>query len=172
MAKKVNVSKINNDNEMIKLIELVIIVSLIVLVFYVITLFVNKKEDSDEQTTTTPAEIQYDNILVGNILSQPNDKYYVLVRLSDDVNTNTYEVYLSNYEYMTDSLRTYYVDLNNPLNSKFLKEESNFKIKNITDISFKETTLLLIENKKIKKTYEGKDEIINILKEITKTDED
>jgi len=57
------------------------------------------------------------------------------------------------------------------LNSKFLKEESNFKIKNITEIAFKESTLLLIENKKISKTYEGNEKIMEILKEITKVEE-
>lgn len=170
MAKKVNVSKINNDNEMLKLLKLVIIVSLIVGLFYVITLFVNKKEEALEETDT-PATIQYDYILVGNILSQPAEKYYVLAKTSNDLNAKIYEAYLSNYKNIKDSLRTYYIDLDNPLNSKFLKDESNFKIKDINEISFKETTLLLIENDKIKKTYEGKENILEILKEITKTEE-
>lgn len=169
MAKKVNISKINNDNEMLKLVKLIIIVSLIVLVFYLITMFVNKKEEKQPETST-PATIQYDYILAGNILSQPNDKYYVLAKTSDDLNTTVYEAYLSNYKNVEKSLRVYYVDLNNPLNSKFLKEESNFKIKDINEMSFKETTLLLIEDAKIKKTYEGKENIVEILKQLTETD--
>lgn len=169
MAKKVKVSKINNDNEMLKLIKLVVIVSLIVAVFYVITMFVNKKEE-EQPEVSTPATIQYDYILAGNILNQPNDKYYVLAKTSDDLNTNVYEAYLTNYKNKKDALRIYYVDLNNPLNSKFLKEESNFKIKTIEEISFKETTLLLIENDKIKKTYEGKESIVEILTQISKAD--
>lgn len=171
MAKKVNVKKINNDNEVLKLLKLVIIVSLIVLIFYIITIFVNKKDETKDETTTTPATIQYDYILVGNILKQPNKSYYVLAKTSDDVNSKVYEAYLSNYKKLEDALRVYYIDLDNPLNSKFLNEESNFKINNVTDISFKETTLLLIENNKIKKTYEGKDNIIKILLELTETDE-
>ena len=173
MAKKVKVSKIKNENEILKLLKLVIIVSLIVAVFYVITLFVNKKEEEKQETTIneTPATIQYDYILVGNILKQSNKKYYVLATTQDDVNARVYEAYLSVYKNQKDSIRTYYIDLDNPLNSKFLKEESNFKFKNVTDISFKETTLLLIENNKIKKTYEGKENIIDVLTELIKTEE-
>lgn len=170
MAKKVKVSKINNDNEMLKLIKLVVIVSLIVCVFYVITLFVNKKEEEKEETKT-PAVIQYDYILVGNILAQPNEDYYVLAKTSEDVNTKVYEAYLSNYKNTNKALRTYYIDLDNPLNSKFLNEESNFKIKDINEISFNQTTLLLIEDNKIKKAYEGKENILQKLKEITKVEE-
>lgn len=170
MAKKVKVSKINDNNEMLKLLKFIVLVSLIVLLFYVVTLFVNN-EEKEQTNTDTPATIQYDYILVGNILTQPNEDYYVLAKTSDDVNSQVYEAYLSNYTYQEDALRVYYVDLDNPLNSKFLKEESNFKFKNITDISFKETTLLLIKDNKIKKTYEGKDNIIEVLEELTKADE-
>jgi len=169
MAKKTKVSKINEGNEILNLIKLTIVVSLIVGIFYVITLFVNKKEEIAEEEKT-PATIQYDNILVGNILTQPNKKYYVLVT-NEDVNKKVYEAYLSNYRNIENSIRVYYSDLENPLNSKFLKEESNFKIKNITEIAFKESTLLLIENKKISKTYEGNEKIMEILKEITKVEE-
>ena len=143
---------------------------MIVLAFYIITIFVNKTDDSKNESNISDTTIQYDYILVGNILTQPNKSYYVLSEISDDANVKIYEAYLSKYKNKDESLRVYYVALDNPLNSKYLKEESNFKLKNITDISFKETTLLLIENNKIKKTYEGKDNIIKILSELTKTD--
>lgn len=168
MAKKVKTAKINEGNEILNLIKLTLVVSLIVGIFYVITLFVNKKEEVKEEPKT-PATIQYDNILVGNILTQPNKKYYVLVT-SEDVNKKVYEAYLSNYKSMEGALRVYYSDLENPLNSKFLKEESKFKIKNITEIAFKESTLLLIENKKISKVYEGNEEIRKVLNDITKVE--
>lgn len=169
MAKKVKISRINDNNEILKLLKFIILVSLIVLAFYVVTLFVNK--DEEQASTETPTTIQYDYILVGNILTQPSEDYYVLAKTSDDINSQVYEAYLSNYTSIKDALRVYYIDLDNPLNSKFLKEESNFKFKNVTDISFKETTLLLIQDNKIKKTYEGKDNIIKVLTELTKTDE-
>lgn len=167
MAKKVKISRINDENEVLKLLKLVLIVSLIAVIFYVITSFVNKKET--KENPEIPTTIQYDYILVGNILTQPNNEYYVLVETSNDDNVKIYEAYLSNYKSMPDSLRAYYVNLNDPFNSKFLKDESNFKIKTINEISFKETTLLLIKDSKIKKTYEGKDNITNKLKELTET---
>lgn len=168
MAKKVNVSRITEENEISKLLKLIVIVSLVVLVFYAITLFVNKPKEDNKINNKT--QIQYDNILVGNILTQPNKKYYVLAKISDDSDIVTYTTYLSQYKNQKDALRVYYTDLNNPLNSKFLKETSNFDINNITNISFKETTLLLIEDEKIAKVYEGNEKIIEILTEITKVD--
>lgn len=167
MAKRVSTSKFDSDYEIGNLIKLVVIVSLIVLVFYLITIFVNKKEDKKEETTKTPETIQYDNILVGNILTQPNTSYYVLAKVSDDVNNKVYDAYISNYKGMTDAIRIYYVLLDNPLNSKYYSDNSNFNINKITDISFKEPTLLLIENKKIKRSYEGNDEILRKLKQIS-----
>ena len=122
MAKKVSVSKIKDENEMFKLLKLVVIVSLIAVVFYIITLFVNK-EKPEEEVAETPVSIQYDNILVGNILNQPTEDYYVLAKTQDDVNAKVYEAYLSKYSEIEDALRVYYTDLDNPLNSKFLKEE-------------------------------------------------
>ena len=44
MAKKIKNSTIKDDNELSKLLKLVVIVSLIVALFYIITIFVNKKE--------------------------------------------------------------------------------------------------------------------------------
>ena len=61
----------NNDNEVSKLIKLVIVVTLIVFVFYGITVLVNKK--IEEEQPERPATIQYDEILIGNSLKHPND---------------------------------------------------------------------------------------------------
>lgn len=163
MANKVKTSNISNDNEMFKLIKLVIVVSLIVLVFYLITMFVNKEKK--EETTKTPESIQYDYILASDILKKEHDKYYILIEKKDDLLVSTYTNYLYNYKSMTDSIATYYVELDSPFNSKYKSEEAD-----INNLKFSETTLLYIEKGKIKKSYIGKEDIIKILEEITKTE--
>ena len=171
MAKKIKTSNIGNENEMLKIFKLVAIVCLVSLVFYLITVFINK-DDKKESDTKTPATIQYDYILVGDILSKENDSYYVLAKMSNDLNTKAYEAYLSNYKSVKDAKRVYYVDLNNPFNEKAISTKSKFNTTDALKVRFNETTLLLIQKGKIIKTYEGKDKITEILQEITKTDKD
>ena len=43
-AKKIESKSISNENEMMRFIKMIIIVTLIVLVFYILTMFINKKE--------------------------------------------------------------------------------------------------------------------------------
>lgn len=169
MAKEKNIKKASyNDNEISKLIKLVVIVTVIFLAFYAITYFVNKKDEPQEETTTST--IQYDEILIGNLLTQPNDEYYVMIYENDDYNKVVYDAYLSLYSQKEDSLRYYTAILNNPFNEIFKSDKSNFIINEITDLKLAGSTLIKISNKKIDKYYEG-DSIIEHLKEITK-DED
>lgn len=156
----------NNENEIGKLIKLVVIVTLIFGLFYLITVLINK-EDKEEESTYTPAQIQYDKILISNILKQNEDKYYVLIYDTDDVNQTTYTAYLINYKYKEDAIRYYTAELNNPLNSKYVSSESNLKVKKIEDFKVKEATLLKVEKGKITKFYEG-EEVLNQLIELTK----
>ena len=199
MAKK-NTTKMKSvsystGDELGKLIKLVIIVTIIVLLFYGITYFVNKEKD----TTDTPVktEIQYDNILIGNILTQPNDEYYVMIYDDNDYNSKVYEMYLSMYEDKEDAIRYYTADLTNPLNSSFLimfsssllelksivvwtivsssllfvSAESNFEIEDISDLKVSTSVLLKIKDKKIESVYVG-DKLKQHLEDISKTEEE
>ena len=97
VTKKVNnkSKKIESGNEIANFIKLIIVVTVFFLAFYLITLLINKEEE--KENIETPATIQYDNILLGNILIQPNDNYYVLVTESDDINLGLYSTYISMY---------------------------------------------------------------------------
>ena len=173
MAKK-NTTKMKSvsystGDELGKLIKLVIIVTIIVLLFYGITYLVNKEKD----TTDTPVktEIQYDNILIGNILTQPNDEYYVMIYDDNDYNSKVYEMYLSMYEDKEDAIRYYTADLTNPLNSSFVSDESNFEIEDISDLKVSTSVLLKIKDKKIESVYVG-DKLKQHLEDISKTEEE
>ena len=170
MAKEKNVKKANyEDNEISKLIKLIVIVTIIFLAFYAITYFVNKKDEPQEETSTST--IQYDEILIGNLLTQPNDEYYVMIYDDNDYNSKVYEMYLSMYEDKEDAIRYYTADLTNPLNSSFVSDESNFEIEDISDLKVSTSVLLKIKDKKIESVYVG-DKLKQHLEDISKTEEE
>lgn len=154
MANKKNNTSMNSD-EVGRLIKMVVIVTIVFLVFYVITLIVTKEKE--EEKTKTPATIQYEEILLGNILKQSDDNYYVLVFDSDD----EYSVY---YETKLDLQETKYytVNIDNPLNNRFISEESNLNITDIKDLKVSQSTLFEIKNGKIVNVYE-KEKIVEYL---------
>lgn len=166
MAKSNNNSFVKSDNELIKLLKIVIIITAIFGAFYLLTIFLNKEEE--KEVIEEKNEIQYDEILIGNILTQPNDEYFVLIYDIEDINFGLYDVYINQYKNIKDSLRFYEAVINNPLNASYIGE-NNFKITNIKDFRVNETTLLQIKNKKIKKYYIG-DNIKKTLSELVKTE--
>lgn len=147
---------INEDNQIGNFIKIIIIVSVIFLGFYGLTLIINKKDKVDE---TPKAEFQNDIILIGNVLNQKPDKYYVLVEKQDDDNNVLYETYLSVYKNSKDANRAYFATLDNPLNSMFISEESNLLVSNIEKLKLKDVTLLMVSKGKITEAYEGKDDV-------------
>ena len=89
--KKTN-ENIVSTNELTNLIKIIVIVCVVLLAFYFITVFVNKKAKTNTNNNEdTVAIIQYDKIMVGEILNRPQTEYYVLVKNSDDINSNLYQ---------------------------------------------------------------------------------
>lgn len=153
--KKYNNASMNSD-EVGRLIKMVVIVTVVFLLFYAVTLIVTKEKK--QEVVKTPATIQYKEILLGNILKQPNDNYYVLVFGDNDA----YSIY---YETKLDGQKTKYykVNIDNPLNNSFVSDESNLNVNNISDLKVSQSTLFEIKNKKIIKAYEGNEKIIEYL---------
>lgn len=168
--KKIKTANYSSGDEFGKLIKLIIIVTVIFVVFYGITFLVNKEKEKEEETSNS-AKIQYDNILIGNILDQPNDEYYVMIYDENDYNTVVYETYLNLYKQKEDSIRYYTADLTNYLNSSFVSDKSNFDIEDIKDLKIKTSTLLKIKKGKIEKHYTG-DSLKEHLQEISKQEEE
>ncbi len=169
-SKKKNIKKVeyNNDTEISKLIKLVVIVTLIAFAFYGITILINKR--TEEETPEESATIQYDEILIGNSLKQPNDEYYVMIYDSEDYDIGLYEVYLQLYSRKEDAIRIYTSQLNNPINQGFKADESNLNIDDISDLKIKSSTLLKVKDGVIEESYED-DKLVEYLEEISKTEE-
>lgn len=179
MAKKVNIKNtkkidsknISNENEMLRFIKMIIIVTLIFLAFYVLTIFINKEDkETDTNNDNTTVSIQYDEILIGNIFNQNTEDYYVLVEDTEDIQVQVYEAYLNIYKQKEEAKRVYTAKMNNMFNSKYIGEESNLS-NSISDFKVSGTTLLEISNGKITNSYETEEKILEILKEISKTEE-
>ena len=162
-SKKIKTANYSNGDEFGKLVKLIIIVTLIFVVFYGITFLVNKEKETDE--TTTSSKIQYDNILIGNLLNQPNDEYYVMIYDEDDYDNMVYETYLNLYTQKEDALRYYTSQLADTLNNSFVSDKDNFDIKDIKDLKIKTSTLIKVKKGKITEHYVG-DEIKEYLQEL------
>lgn len=168
-SKSKNNSVFSSDNEMTKLLLLIVIVAIAFAIFYVITLFVVKKDEKTSEPEVTESTIQYEKILVSSILTQKSDEYYVLVYRSNDQYLDTYKNYLSYYEMAkTDSIPYYYVDLDSQFNKSFISEKSKLDVKEAKDFKFSQTALLRIKDGKVISTYEGKDDITGKLSRISK----
>ena len=168
-GKKIKKVEYSDNSEISKLIKLIVIVTLIVLVFYGITAILNN--DEEEETQDQSATIQYDEILIGNVLKQPNEEYYVMIYDDEDYDTSLYSTYLDLYKQKDEAIRIYTSQLNNPLNQNFKAEKSNLDISDISDLKVQSSTLLKINNGKIEEFYEG-EELVEYLKEISKTEEE
>lgn len=170
MAKKISTKKIDDGNELFNFIKMIIIVSIIFVVFYILTVFINKKDvdnTNNNSNTEQKAEIQYYEILIGNIFKQQENNYYVLIEDINDEQNQVYEAYVSIYAQKKDSKSFYLATMNNMFNSKYISEKSNI-VDDINEFKVSKTTLIEVSNGKIANKYETNEEILNILTTITK----
>ena len=157
------------ENFNIKQLILFILIIMITLgLFYGITTLVLDKKNNTKVDNTEEANndvtIDYNTILAKNILSQSQEAYYVLASFTEDSNVTEYKNTIEKYKNKENSLKVYEVDLNSAFNKAYVSDESNLTGENIT---FKETTLIKVENKQIKEVFEGKDEITKALSTLT-----
>jgi len=166
--KKLNNKKERNiqtasDNYTVKniVITLLIVVALFA-IFYCITVLVLDNKEKEQETT----EYTYEKskIIVSQLLSKPEERYYVLATLTNGEENmkNIYESYY--YEYlMTEDTVLYYIDLNDSMNSKFVSDTNNIT-ENLDKITLSQDTFFVIENGKIKENYSGYSSIVQYLK--------
>lgn len=153
-----------SNNELKNLILVVIAVLAIFVVFYFITVYVTKNKKAE--TVTNNAAIQYEEILVGTLLTQKDEHYYVLTYKNDDNYIDSYKSYIETYSATAGATKFYNANLYNAFNKKYYTENetSATDVSNLTDLKLKDTTLFEIKSGEIVKVYEGKDSILEFLK--------
>lgn len=143
------------ENYSIKtLIKYIIIIVVVLVAFYGLTIIITNNKVNDTQPEEKEETIiDYDTILANSILNQKEDSYYVFASTSKDDKSSDYKAKLISYDESENALKVYYVDLDSAFNKNYLGDTSNFS----DDLTFSGTTLLKIEDKKIKEHYEGSD---------------
>lgn len=160
------------SDEMSKLIRIILIVVIVAVAFYGITMIVMKfqKESIPERKVdNTPAVIQYEEILIGTMLNQKRNEYYVLIQKADDPYQSLTKYYIQKYQAKKDSLKVYRADMNQALNALYISETSNIKASSIHDFKISDITLVKVKNKRIVEAYEGIGAIEKALQTISTT---
>ncbi len=148
--------KINLESESTKFIVILLGIVAFIAVLWIVNSLKSNNDDSKEPETIN---INYNMVIVGNMLDQKYDKYYVYAYIKDEKDNATIEYLLTKLEH------SYKLNLDRANNLPALAEESNFSGE-IDKIKFKGTTLLLIEKGKIVKYYEGSDAILTYLRSL------
>ena len=155
-------SSVESD-EYKKLIILIIIIALVFLCFYLLTLLFTKKNNDDIfKNDLNASEIQYDEIIIGNMFDKSGE-YYVLLIEKDDMYTDIFNTYVESIR--NKDKKIYTVDLGSAFNKKYLSDEYSYSEDNFKT---KGTVLVRINDNKIKDYYESKEDIMNKLKDLSK----
>lgn len=162
---KQEAASLATGNEITNLIKIVLILCAVLLLFYFITELVTNKNKNNTYTENTTATIQYDKILVGQILSQKEKDYYVLVEKETDKYVELYNYYLSSYDGENKDFKYYRVDLGDVFNGNHIGEKTDLKGR-LSEFKFAGTTLLRIKNGVISETYQNRESIISYLENL------
>jgi len=169
IKKENNKSKITkNDNELVKLIKIVLIITVIMAIFYGITMLVTKNRELstyENNGNSEKAVIQYENIMIGTLLNKEENRYYVLIEEDEDQRIVEYDNLIQLASAKEDTPRFYTANLTDSFNKNYLAKEANIT-DNMEEFKVSGTTLIEIKDGKIINTYMNYDEIKEELKSL------
>lgn len=160
----------NNDStdEMSKLLKIVLIVTGVMIIFYGLTTLITKKVNAVKTAklgkSSVKASIQYDSVIIGSMLNMEGH-YFVLIEKENDDNSSEYDTLLKSIEANDEALKVYTADLSSSFNKKYLDKENNYD-SDLSKFKVKDTTLVEIEDHKIKDTFDNYDSIKGKLDEL------
>ena len=167
MKKKTkNKKNVNSEIEVGNLFKIILVIMIVFGIFYILTYYMqkNKKTTTNNGNNDHLAIIQYDEILIGNMLNQSEEEYYVLILNEEDYRTK-YKNYLANY---TNINKFYYALIDNAFNKPYIGETSNLNVDNLSDLKISDTSLLKISAGKIVETYDGNSAVMQKFIDINK----
>ncbi len=143
-----------------KFIKILLVVIFFLGTIYLITEKLVKKDKTSNETKTT-----YNEIVVGNSMTQKDTNYYVLYY---DPETNI-AGYLDSWQLAyieaKKPIKLYYVDLSKTVNKKFIiSDNSNPNATLASELRLKNGTLIIIANGQITNYVEDLQEIYELLK--------
>ena len=153
-----------NQNEVKKFIRMIVIIVVVFIVFYLITILATRHHKKGyTPSSTTPAVIQYDEIILSQLYNQKENEYFVLIKGEEDPYLSLFESLLSQFETKENGFTYYTIDLSSAFNQRFVGEEASF---DPNGLRFVETTLLKIQDHTLVEYYETSDGILEYLKSI------
>ncbi len=170
--KKEQKQQIMEEEYSVKKMAIIIVIIIIVFaLFYLITTLVVKP--AKEEKIETPVVFDSSKILLSGLLNRDEDEYYVLaVKKVSDISSyqeidymTIYNKFITQYKNTKDSLKFYYVDLDNGLNSNYISDKTNIS-SNLEELKLSEDVLFKIKKGKIESSYIGHEKIIEALKDL------
>lgn len=143
-----------------KFIKILVIVVFCLGAIYLITEKLVKKDTTSNEETA----VSYNEVIVGNSMSQKEAKYYVLFYDPSTDIASYLDSWQSSYIEAKKATKLYFVDLNKTINEKFISSESNPNATVSSELKLKNGTLIVIENGKITNYVENIQEIYQLLK--------
>lgn len=159
------VETVSSNSELRQLITLVVVIIVILLLVYVVSSLLKGKDYSSIfDNSLDVSEIQTDEILVGTMLKQNEEEYYVLVIDDEDPYKTTFENYYNNYIGLEYTTRIYKVDLGSIFNKDAKAEESSYS----GTLKFNKSVLVKVKDGNIEDVIEDSIEIGNKIIEMSK----
>ena len=168
---KRNLYKTNTSSEMeyTKIIKIAIGVVLVLALTYFVTAIASgeikfKKDEVKEEETS----IQYEEIIVGEMLNRNENEYYVLLFNFTDNFASYYLSLKDSYIQNDNSLPFYIIDLEKHINKDYvLSEEEKLieKPNSLTEFKATSPTIVKIKDKKVVERIYGRESILKFFEE-------
>lgn len=147
---------ITSENDFMNKFYIAAGVILFLLCFYILTVYITNKNNTETEEKEKTVEISKDKIVLGSSLSMKGDYYVVYYENNDTMN----EI-VNNYK---GELPLYKVDMSSAFNKKYATDgESNKNPKKISEFLINGPTLIKVSNKNVVDYIEGEDAIRTIL---------
>lgn len=143
-----------------KFIKILLVVIFFLGAIYLITEKLVKKDKTSNEVKTT-----YNEIVVGNSMTQKDTNYYVLYYNPETNIAGYLDSWQSAYIEAKKPIKLYYVDLSKTINKKFMvSDNSNPNATLASELRLKNGTLIIIANGQITNYVEDLQEIYELLK--------
>lgn len=130
--------------------------------FYFLTEKIVEKQNKELKERNKEINVREDNdINYSDIDSIKDESYYLLLDKEDDEKNKQYDNYINSLKSSNYGVEYYYIDLSKDENKDLLGDKE--ELKELKELKVKDTTLIFVEDGKIKETYVGSEKILNQL---------
>lgn len=130
--------------------------------FYYLTVKIVDKQKKETKEENKTINVREDNdINYSDIEGIKDSSYYVLLYKEDDEKNSQYDTYINSLKNSNHGMEYYYINLSKEENKDLLSDKE--ELKDLKKLKVKDTTLIFVEDGKIKENYVGSEKILNQL---------